>query len=299
MKKNRPFRWVFNSLSAALLLQVPSAFAVSHSLSYGLDASDLVEQLVPDNAGITLVGTPTLTGFNGSIGGEPAYSSGSFLTAGSGSGIPFSSGLILSTGDIRNSLGPNNDIGISTSFDSPGSSLLAGATSDAVTLTFQFKSATPSFSFRYMFGSEEYNSDFMGNDAFAFVLTGPGADAINLAKVPSTTTDVSIASVNGSSNNQYFFDNSNGAFDIQYNGLVGSAGSLGLSATGNVQVDAIYTLSIVIADADDSAFDSALFLEGGSFVANGFQAPSGVPEPASWLGATALAALAASRLRRR
>jgi hypothetical protein len=302
VNNNRPSRWILAGASLGALLLIPQSFAVAHSVSYGLNAADLVELLVGQNGGITVVGTPTLTGFSGDVAGEPAYSSGSFLVTGANSGIPFSNGLILSTGDIRDSVGLNDDIANSTAFDSPGSSLLEGihslgpVTSDAVTLTFQFKSATPSFSFRYLFGSEEYNSDFMGSDAFAFVLYGPDAVDLNLAKVPFTSTDVTIDSVNGSSNSAYFADNSQGLYDIQYNGLVGSAG--GMQAGAAVQVDAIYTLTIVIADSFDSAFDSALFLGAGSFVADGFESAP-VPEPTTWIGGLALAALAARGLRKR
>jgi hypothetical protein len=299
VRKLAPFRRHFLGLSIGALLFSGAAQAASHTLSYGLNASDLVEALVPAGGGITVVGTPTLNGFSGNIGGNPAYVSGTFL-AESQSGIPFSEGVILATGDIRNSLGPNNELGISTSFGAPGSPQLPGTTADAVTLTFQFTSATPTFSFQYMFASEEYNPLFSGdfNDAFAFFLNGPGATQLNLAKVPFSNSDVSIASVNAGSNSGYYFDNSNGGYDLQYNGLAGSAGGDTLWAGTEVQVGAVYTLSIVIADFGDDAFDSALFLGAGSFVAEGFD-PEAVPEPATWAGAVAFSLLGGFRLLKR
>lgn len=304
MAKRSSFHFKLFSAFLAGLATSPSALAVSHSVSYGLDASDLVDALV-GNAGITIVGAPTLTGFSGALGNSEVYTSGTFLTTGPNSGIPFNQGVIMATGDIRNSFGSNNDVGISTCIDAPGSVLLESVlglgnlTHDAVSLSFQFKSATPTISLRYMFGSEEYNELFQGeyNDAFAFILQGPGNSIVNLSQVPATTTDVLLSTVNGSSNSNYFFDNNSGSYDLQYNGLAGSASSDALYARGNVEVDEIYTLSIIIADVNDVSFDSALFVEAGSFVAEGFtEGALPVPEASTLVGGAVLGLIAAVRL---
>gem|GEM_PF-1625065 len=288
-KRRRILRFILGASIGTLLSSVPSAFAASHAVTYGHNATDLLESLIPNGSGITIVGAPTITGYSSG----PVTSYGQFNSATAASGIPFTSGVILSTGDIRDSIGHDNNLVVSSSFDTAGSPLLSGATADAVTLTFQFRSAAPTFSFQYMFASEEYNDLFAGdyNDPFAFILNGPGAVNLNLAKVPTTLTDVSISSVNAASNSQYFYDNTAGAYDIQYDGLAGSLGGNSLSAIGNVQIGELYTLSIVLADLNDSALDSALFLQQGSFLAEGFTGETPVPEPATLLGALALTAL--------
>jgi hypothetical protein len=290
MTKSRILPYLIGASLGALL---PSCIAASHAVTTGHIALDLVESLVPNGAGITVVGAPTLTGY--SSGGVENY--GEFALATPSSGIPFSSGVILATGDIRNSVGPNNNIGVSSAFDAPGSALLPGVTKDAAVLTFSFISATPTISFQYMFASEEYNALFTSefNDPFRFVLNGPGAANLNLAKVPSTLTDVGIGTVNGSSNSQYFYDNNASGYDIQYNGLAGSLGGQALFASGAVTPGQTYTLSIVIGDGNDSALDSALFLKEGSFQADGFEA-TGVPEPATWIGGLSIGLLLARRM---
>ena len=83
-------------------------------------------------------------------------------------------------------------------------------TYDACVLEFDFKCdaedmiTASEFSFRYVWGSEEYyeyvSSAF--NDAFAFFLNGE-----NIAKLPDGVTDVSINNVNHYTNEEFFVGN--------------------------------------------------------------------------------------------
>ena len=68
-------------------------------------------------------------------------------------------------------------------------------TNDACVLEFEFSCDTEpeGFSFKYVFGSEEYNEyvDTTFNDVFGFFLDGE-----NIALIPGTPTPVSINNVN-------------------------------------------------------------------------------------------------------
>jgi hypothetical protein len=118
-------------------------------------------------------------------------------------------GIILSTGQVRDAEGPNYEYNTTTETNSAGDSQLntaAGITSyDAAVLEFDFVPAGNMVEFNYVFASEEY-LESVGqayNDAFAFLLSGPGigngtpANAINIALIPGTSTPVSINTVHG------------------------------------------------------------------------------------------------------
>jgi len=151
--------------------------------------------------------------------------------------------------------------------------------------------------FNYIFASEEYNEYVCGsvNDAFGFFLSGPGLmgpytnNAVNLATIPNPTIDgafipVTINSVNNGNvgangtlsncvqvsaqwnlNTDYYVDNANNSdpTSTQFDGF-----TITLVASAAVQCGQTYHIKIAIADAGDTAFDSAVFLEGGSFASN-------------------------------
>ena len=92
------------------------------------------------------------TGANDSVG-----------TFGGGNGIiGFNSGIILSTGDIRNVIGPNvlDDItAVNSKLGDPDlDKLIPGyKTNDASVLEFDFVPITDQLQFKYVFSSDEYN----------------------------------------------------------------------------------------------------------------------------------------------
>ena len=217
------------------------------------------------------------------------------------SNILIPDGMVLATGSCSNVIGPN-DIGSSTTGggnfgvnDADLDQLSTFNTNDAAVLEFDFIPTGDSISFNYSFGSDEYNEYVCGtvNDAFGFFLSGPGIngafsnDAINLAIIPDTDgTPVTINSVNngtvgsaGSANNcvqvdpnwttntAYYVDNENNA-DPNATQLDGF--TVVLVAAAAVQCGQTYHIKIAIADAGDTAWDSAVFIEGGSFSSNAF-----------------------------
>jgi hypothetical protein len=206
------------------------------------------------------------------------------FSGGISAGIGIESGIMLSTGNVIDAIGPNSSDSKSTSHGTAGDSdltTIAGNTTfDAATLTFDFISDGGNIFFDYVFASEEYN-EFVNstvNDSFAFFLDGS-----NIALIPGTNTPVSINTVNGgnpvgtnASNSEYFNNNdiSDGGpfFDIEYDGFtnVFQASFLGLSA-GN------HTISLKIADAGDSAYDSTVFIQASSFT----DGVSSIPEPST------------------
>ena len=108
--------------------------------------------------------------------------------------FPFTSGLVMTTGNVSIAAGPNNSSSASSAVSpSYTETALSSYTTNNVTssasLEFDFIAMTDEFSFNFIFGSEEYceyvNSSF--NDVFAFLLTG--VDPVTYA---ITTKNVAI-----------------------------------------------------------------------------------------------------------
>ena len=207
-----------------------------------------------------------------------------FFSDGLSSGIGIDSGIILTTGNANQAAGPNTSDSMSVNTTSGGdadlSAQVGGAsTNDTASLTFDFVSDGGDLFFNFVFASEEYNeyvnSSF--NDTFGFFV-----DGVNVALAPDGQA-VSVNNVNcgnplaGAGPNCDSYNNndiSDGGpfFDIAYDGFtdVFTASVLGLSAGS-------HTMKFAIADVSDSSWDSAVFIQGGTFSDN----PTPVPEPGS------------------
>jgi gliding motility-associated-like protein len=204
---------------------------------------------------------------------------GRFDTGAGHASVPMSGGIILSTGNIFDAPGPNSAVGTSTDNAMPGDfdieAIIGLSSSDAAVIEFDFKTPADTVRFNYIFASEEYREyvcDF--NDAFAFLLTGPnplGGNYTNqnIALVPGTSTEVAISTVNNgdpnstcpeeNANSGLYVDNTGGLF-VEYDGLTQM-----FTAVAVVEPCQLYHIKIVIADAVDAAYDSAVFLEANSF----------------------------------
>ncbi|MBK6832988.1 MAG: choice-of-anchor L domain-containing protein [Bacteroidetes bacterium] len=197
--------------------------------------------------------------------------SGTFSSNGTNLGI--SSGIILATGDAVEAIGPNNSSGGSgfssvgcfssgeSFFDPNVLGIEPEAKYDGCALEFDVKPVCNTLNINYVFASEEY-PEFVGagyNDAFGFFVWGPNPSGgsysgTNIAKVPGTGIPVAIDNINGGSFSQYYVDNSGGS-TIEYDGFTKP-----LVASINVTPCSIYHLKLVIADAGDCLYSSAVFL---------------------------------------
>lgn len=195
---------------------------------------------------------------------------------------PFTTGVILGTGNATLAYGPNNAGGLSnpSAPNYAGDADLAAQTTNTVinsaVLEFDFVATGLEMTFDYVFASEEYpeyaNSGF--NDVFGFFLTGPNSDttlppynAMNIAVVPSTTIPITINNVNNGTGNggpcefcQYYVNNGTGSTPaanphVQYDGF-----TTVLTARAKLRCGEVYHMKIAIANVGDNAFDSAVFL---------------------------------------
>lgn len=191
---------------------------------------------------------------------------------GSDSNIGLSEGVIISTGKATDAEGPNgtplSDGG--TEFNGSGDPVLtdiSGSTAgtfDAAIIEFDFVPSSDTVQFRYVFASNEYMF-YVGagvNDVFAFLISGPGiVGEENVALIPGTNSPVTIEDVNAVSNAQYYVDNENPPGEtVEYNGF-----TTVLTASAVLTPCETYHIRLAIADGGDWAFDSAVFLEAGSF----------------------------------
>ncbi|HEX9980476.1 MAG TPA: choice-of-anchor L domain-containing protein, partial [Flavobacterium sp.] len=203
-----------------------------------------------------------------------------------GSSFPFQDGIVLTTGNANSAPGPNN-VTLSDGFGGwPGDPDLlqvltdqgvGGTLNNATVLEFDFVPLIDSISFNFIFASEEYGVFQCGfSDVFAFLLTNTVTNVTtNLAIVPNTTTPISVFTIrdaaynNGcpSVNPEYFdtfFQLPEGqsplSAPINFNGM-----TVPLTASATVVPGTQYHIKLAIADFNDTAFDSAVFLEGGSF----------------------------------
>ena len=179
-------------------------------------------------------------------------------------------GVLLTTGNINNAIGPNNTENKSTDNNFQGNTLLdqktGKTTYDAAMLEFDVIPSGNNINFKFVFASEEYE-EWVGsqyNDVFGFYISGPGITGEqNIALVPGTSTEVSINTVNGNTNSAYYKkNNSNGGNGnssnntIQYDGFTKD-----LFANITVTACQKYRLKLIIADVSDRLWDSGVFIE--------------------------------------
>ncbi len=202
-----------------------------------------------------------------------------------GSSFAYNDGIILSSGFISAAPGPklagNQSNGSSAGDASLNALLLAqgvtGTTNNASVLEFDFTAITDQMSFNFLFASDEYGQFQCGySDIFAFLLTDLTTGiTTNIAVIPNTTIPVAVTTIRdqqynttcGSANIQYFdryFEGGNDAASlgapINFFGQTVSMIAQSAVVPGNT-----YHIKLAIADYSDGSFDSAVFIEGGSF----------------------------------
>lgn len=240
------------------------------------DTSFSTQQLVEN----VLINSPcAITSNFSSRTGNPVGINGIGYFENNGTAFPFANGIVLSTGKASSVPGPNVDshtgegIGAAWYGDSDLETITGTTnTQNASYIEFDFIPYANTISFDFLFASEEYFLDFpcRFSDVFAFILTDSNGVSTNLAVIPGTNIPVkvteiheTIAGANGCpAKNETFFD--------QYNNPINSAISLNgntvaMTAFSEVTPGEQYTIKLVIADAEDGNYDSAVFINGGSF----------------------------------
>ncbi|GAB5551095.1 MAG: hypothetical protein Sapg2KO_06860 [Saprospiraceae bacterium] len=212
---------------------------------------------------------------------------GAFRTAPGTIAVGIDSGLVISTGEVEDIVGPNqinNTTGIgAVNLGDPDLNLIAeNQIFDATGIEFDFLPTSTQVTFSYVFASEEYcefvDDDF--NDVFGFFISGPGINGpfedqgINLARIPNSDERLSISSVNHKKNSQFFIPNllntdlqscglplnSVVLRDVEFDGL-----TVKLQASIEVVPCETYHIRIIIGDVGDNILDSGVFLEANSF----------------------------------
>jgi len=183
----------------------------------------------------------------------------------SNTNLGINKGILISTGDVYNAIGPNNLANAGNSNNLGNNSFLLPLATDSMydasSISIRFIPSADTTTFNFVFASEEY-PEFVGskfNDVFGFFVKGTGYNNYqNVAFIPGTATPISINTVNSITNAQYYRDNSL-SNDIQYDGF---------TVPIKIKIKTVpctpYTLIIVISDVKDFLYDSGIFLEEGS-----------------------------------
>jgi hypothetical protein len=202
------------------------------------------------------------------------------------SNFPIEEGLVLGTGDVRDTEGPNASNaamhgGLSNGSDPDLAPLIPGySVRNYNRIEFDFIPTAHVMEFKYIFASEEYpeyvNSNF--NDVFGFFVNDVTGGLIgaktNIAVLPGGTP-VAINNVNNGyqssncyptatgsnpSNSAYFVKNTCNSPGTEMDGY-----TVVLTATYNVVPCRTYRLKLAIGNAGDMNLGSAVFLQARSF----------------------------------
>lgn len=253
------------------------SFTVSFSQNITVNETFTPQQLIENilvNSGCVSVSNFSASGGNFGTG---EFSYGYFNS--NGSAFPFSEGIILSTGKLNSSIGPNSNFsddgtGIGWAGDTDLNLALGlSNTFNASVLEFDFVPNANNISFEYIFSSEQYllnpsSGQCNFTDGFAFLLKEASATSYqNLALIPGTSTPVRVNTVRGSgticppANETYFDAFNSGSYPTTYDGQTKI-----LTAQSLVTPGTLYHIKLVIADEGNARFDSGIFLRAGSFI---------------------------------
>ena len=252
-----------------------SAFTIGQNIqvdSQSYTPQQLIEDILINSNCIENVNVTNVVG--GDFGGtELSYGYFDAIS----SSFPFQSGIVLSTGKLNNVPGPNTTLSDDDASGWIGDNdletiLNESNTLNATLIEFEFTAVASQISFRYIFASEEYQegnpNTCQYSDLFGFLIRPVSStNYTNIALVPNTQTPVKVTTVhpeipNGcSAQNEAYFGSWNGpSSPINFNGQTTI-----LTATANVVPNEVYHVKLVIADEQNYRYDSAVFLEAGSF----------------------------------
>lgn len=278
-----------NRILLALLLLLFGPWAIAQpTVTTGLTLEEYVNDI--------LLGTG-VEAFNIQLTGAPEQIG--HLTGAVDTPCPIEEGLVLSTalatnlgneapddcfgGDVPFGSGVSGDADLLSIANSVppliGQNFNVSAVNDICAIEFDFVATGDTIKFNYTFGSNEYltwvNSSF--NDVFAFFLSGPGLSgpynapagfpdgAINIAQLPDSDPPlpITISSVNNVLNEEFYIDN-----PFPNDGICQNGFTVTLVASSEVICGETYHIKLAIADGSDTALESVVVLEAGSFESN-------------------------------
>ena len=194
-------------------------------------------------------------------------------------------GIIMSTGDVKNALGPNDNKKASTKLNflsDKDINIISGNKGCYDTALFEFDlvSKTDKIQFNFLFASEEY-PEYVNknvNDTFAFIVTNTNTKTSKNIAILNENENIPITvdNINHVNNSSYYTPNIGWnkkllttykndiqklelPFVFQYDGFTKL-----LSATTNVIPNVKYHFKLGISDVGDQLYDSAIFLEANS-----------------------------------
>ncbi len=219
---------------------------------------------------------------------------GSFENSGGAqSQLGLAGGVLLSSGYVRgvlkDSLTSGDMWGSYPGESDPDLVILAGVSlvHDKSILEFDFVPVTDVVSFRYVFGSVEFDQ-FCGsyNDAFGLLLSGPAIagglgfsnDAVNIALLPNSTNYVNINNICAADEG----NQGNGIYswrNLKYDYYSYYRFTYVFTASYPVQCNQTYHMKFVIGDAGDGTWDTGVFLEQNSFSSNSLTSTTSFSNP--------------------
>jgi gliding motility-associated-like protein len=240
---------------------------------------------VPDLVNNILINSPciTATNINWSTGTNFGSTNGIGYFSSTNANFPIQSGVILSTGNAAQAVGPNNMEQGSGSDAWPGDADLEVAMSsagiplnskNATWLQFDFTPLSTYFDFNFLFASEEYgNFQCQFSDSFAFLITNLNTGiTTNLAVIPGTTIPISVVTIrdalynsNCTSQNSQYFGSYNGGTNAASSATNFNGQTVLMNASTVLTPNTPYRIKLVIADRTDFRSDSAIFLASNSF----------------------------------
>jgi hypothetical protein len=258
----------------AVLAAIPGMTTPGEAVQSNFTASQLAQSLVGPGVAIS---NATFTG------GVTAAGSFTFTDP---TAVGFGQGIILSSGNAADVVGPNAADSTSTDFSNPGDpqldALSTYPTHDAAILEFDFTPTANQVVFNYSFASDEYpewvNTGF--NDVFAFYVNGTNyATVRQVAGDPNSPfVPVAVNNINdGNPLDPAFVPARPDLFRPNYVDPNGGASAINLELDGITHVltfqapvtpGVVNHMKLAIADASDGIYDSAVFIQAGSLVSN-------------------------------
>lgn len=253
-------------LLASVAIAGMTAGLATAQISANENASVPQMETLLEGQGIDVTNLQVAAGANQQYGsftnGQSLINVGSGVYISTGRGANFSSSATIRSDVTNNGNTPDADL----------TALRSTATNDTAALQMTVTPAANTIKARMVFASEEYPEYVCStfNDAFGLFVSGPGiSGTVNFAQVPGSNTDISINTVNNGANNNgqvcpgetsnnstLYNDNPTGASFI----FDGYTDAIEVTMFG-VTPGEDYVFKMAVADAIDTIYDSAVFVD--------------------------------------